>query len=85
MQLSTSGVLYLERLNQNIRTLKFDSVKSYKPLPCVACVIEVPEWLISVPISSADESTEETPSELSLSNSEKKFLVLSHHQETPLL
>ena len=43
MQLSTSGVLYLERLNQNIRTLKFDSVKSYKPLPCVACVIEVPE------------------------------------------
>ena len=43
-------------------------LKSYKPLPCVACVIEVPEWILSVPISSADKSSEETPSELSLSD-----------------
>ena len=27
MELSTSGILYLECLNQNIRILKFDSVK----------------------------------------------------------
>ena len=27
MELSTSGILYLENLNQNIRILKFDSVK----------------------------------------------------------
>ena len=84
MELSTSGILYLERLNQNIRILKFDSVKNYKPLPRVACVIEVPEWILSVPISSADESSEETPSELSLSDSEKK-IVLNHHQQTPFL
>ena len=27
MELSTSGILYLERLNQSIQILKFDSVK----------------------------------------------------------
>ena len=27
MELSTSGILYLERLNQSIRILKFDSDK----------------------------------------------------------
>ena len=43
MELSTIGILYLERSNQNTRILKFDSVKNYKPLPRVACVIEVPE------------------------------------------
>ena len=47
-------------------------LKSYKLLPRVACVIEVPEWILYVPISSADESSEETPSELPLSASEKK-------------
>ena len=47
-------------------------LKSYKLLPRVACVIEVPEWILYVPISSADESSEGTPSELSLSASEKK-------------
>ena len=60
-------------------------LKSYKPLPRVGCVIEVPEWILSVPISLADESSEETPSELSLSDLEKKFLILNHHQQTPLL
>ena len=60
-------------------------LKSYKPLPRVACVIEVPEWILSVPFSSAEESSQETPSELSLSGSEKNVLVLNHHQQTPLL
>ena len=60
-------------------------LKSYKPLPRVACVIEVPEWILSAPISSDDESSEETPSELSLSDAEKKNLVLNHHQQTLLL
>ena len=48
-------------------------LKSYKPLPRVACVIEVPEWILSVLISSADGSSEETPSELSLSDLEKNY------------
>ena len=62
-------------------------LRSYRPLPSVACVIEVPEWILSVPISSANESAEDTPSELSLPDSEKKcsVLFLNHHQQTPLL
>ena len=60
-------------------------LKSFKPLLRVACVIEVPELILSVPIFSADESSEETTSELSLSDSEKKILVLNYHQQTPLL
>ena len=60
-------------------------LKSYRPLPRIACIIEVSEWILSVPVSLADESSEETPSELSLSDLEKKFLILNHHQQTPLL
>ena len=47
-------------------------LKSYRPLPRIACIIEVSESILSVPVSLADESLEETPSELSLSDLEKK-------------
>ena len=60
-------------------------LKSCKPLPRVTCVIEVPEWILSVSISLADESSEKTASELSLSDSEKKYSCSELSQATPLL
>ena len=58
-------------------------LKGYKPVPRVASVIQVPEWILSVLISSADESSEKT--ELSLPDSEKKIIVLNSQRQTPLL
>ena len=83
MELSASGILYLERLNQNIRIPKFDSVKKLQTSSLCCLLLKYQNeyylclflWLINL--------QKRHPPNYHCLIERRNFLVLNQHQQHP--
>ena len=83
MELSASGILYLERLNQNIRIPKFDSVKKLQTSSLCCLLLKYQNeyylclflWLINL--------QKRHPLNYHCLIERRNFLVLNQHQQHP--